>query len=674
MAVPIKVVPGVTNRIDFRKVQRLVRDEKQAQQPKDGEYSKEDDQLLPKGLAGIVEKYSKLGKKPRASRDEYDLDDDFIDDSEAVDLGEEESFLDELEQEFYICSEELEEPSKEERSEGASAKEESDSLQDSFSEQSQIPSFHYTYEELCENLQPIPEDVKGCLLTLKDALLSNNLSRRSFTSTYVAPHIKRLFVTAAQHGLAREANFGDTGSVRCVLTEELWSHIKALFNCRGLTKYRCSKKNFEEEAFSVFYNEWKQMMRNEREKIVSDLKHELSVSTDSQSKEPPLNDTGEWKSQTQDSQNDVNSYPTDSVQSQTEGVERAEEDASASPARRCKRKAATMAAEEISNLAVHGSIQSPFKKRKLRVEWSKSLDKLVYDYFVKKIAQIRCRDLGKSKKNENAESATELLNAAFSEYEVTEKDLIDSYRRHKAEVKRSQRQKSEEKREEIRLKKQLAAQRKMEREQSFAKIQKGERPKIHKDNVSKEQIHTDGTKQPETTDLDTVQMKLSKSSAVSSEEHKKVKNTSLYAKDTNAIGMVDDGLKSNTNNEVAGETLCPSKVKTHSAKRKLNSTKPTSSLVRKADNTSSAHEYGQKKSDSFDDSNRDRTPTKQEAEINHETTARSKSKPKRSRLKNSSVGLNEKILKQLPSINERPKVTQVRIPAGFAAEVEAALE
>jgi hypothetical protein len=61
-------------------------------------------------------------------------------------------------------------------------------------------------------------------------------------------------------------------------------------------------------------------------------------------------------------------------------------------------------------------------------------------------------------------------------------------------------------------------------------------------------------------------------------------------------------------------------------------------------------------------------------EINHETTARSKSKPKRSRLKNSSVGLNEKILKQLPSINERPKVTQVRIPAGFAAEVEAALE
>jgi len=176
----------------------------------------------------------------------------------------------------------------------------------------------------------------------------------------------------------------------------------------------------------------------------------------------------------------------------------------------------------------------------------------------------------------------------------------------------------EEKREEIRLKKQLAAQRKMEREQSFAKIQKGERPKIHKDNVSKEQIHTDGTKQPETTDLgtelgiqwtgeeesliclDTVQMKLSKSSAVSSEEHKKVKNTSLYAKDTNAIGMVDDGLKSNTNNEVAGETLCPSKVKTHSAKRKLNSTKPTSSLVRKADNTSSAHEYGQKKSDSFD--------------------------------------------------------------------------
>ncbi|EME27354.1 hypothetical protein Gasu2_37560 [Galdieria sulphuraria] len=688
MAISIKITPGETNRVDLKKVERVLREEKPIQYSTPEPYSTKDNLLLPKGLDGVVAKYSKINKKSsRSTRDDYDMNDDFIDDSEAVELFED--VKEELEQDFYICSEELEELFEEERIEPSSARERSNSLEDSFSEHSQIPTIiEYTYEEICEKLEPIPEAVKSCIISLKEVLESSNLSRRSFTSTYVASYIKNLFVTGAQYSLAQKASFGENGAVRCYLSKQLWSHIKALFNCKGLSKYRCSKKNFEEDAFSVFHSEWKHMVRNEKEEILSDLKHALRLATDSHFEQRPLNDSENVKGQDQDSYFSMNSHKIDSVETQTQGSEGAEEDISASPARRCKRKAATMAAEEISNLAVHGSTQSPLKKKKLRIEWSESIDKLVYNYFVKKLAQIRCRDLGKSKKNESAESATELLNAAFSEYDVTEKDLIDAYRRHKAEIKRSQRQKSKEKREEIKRRKELAAQKKWEREQNPNKHQ-AEQPKVFSSTESKGLNHIEAIREPDDV-KDTLQNTIPKVHVTSVEKNETV--DTLSNTHSAEATSVDRNRMNSSENGVVGESTPLPCNKTHGVKPKLisNSTpkpsqasekpmQPSKVKYKKSDSsrkTSNAG-LGLKKEGTGSSHVMSKNGNDAESEFVEnacEISQNSKSKPKKHRSRFPSTGLNEKIFKKLASISETPSVGQRRIPAGFAAEVEAAVE
>ncbi|GJQ11273.1 hypothetical protein GpartN1_g3064.t1 [Galdieria partita] len=679
MAISIRVTPGETNRFDLKKVERKLQEEKQVRLLPE-QSSWEDNVHLPKGLSGVVAKYNKIAKKAsRSTRDEYDLNDDFIDDSEAVEFGFEDCIKEELQQDFYVCSEELEEPLTEEGLEPSSVREETNSLEDSFSEHSQIPtSSQYTYEELYGKLEPIPEAVKSCVVNLKKALESNNLPRRWFTSTHVASYIKDLVVIGAQHNLAQRASFGENGAVRCSLTELLWSHIKAVFSCKGLSKYRCTKRNFEYFAFYLFHREWKQMLRNEMERLLSDLKHELRPARDLQFEQGPMHYSEDMTDQAQNSQFSVNSSNIDPVETQTQGSEGAEEDISASPTRRRKRKAATMAAEEISNLAVHGSTQSPSKKKKPRIEWSEAIDKLVYHYFVKKLAQIRCRDSGKSKKNEVTESASELLNAAFLEYDVTERDLIDSYRRHKAEIQRSQKQKSKEKREEIKRRKELAAQKKWEREQSRNKS-KREQQQIFSTTESKECKPLDSPIQSNVV-TDTAQSKIPKLCATSSGKSNSM-DTFSYTQCSKATSMDYSGMNSSTDG-VVRERVSNSKV--HNAKHIL---KPKCAL-NYVETCDDALQLNKDKYQKWNPSTKSLKKQRLDGAPKNgngagslllqssgcEISQSSKSKPKKPRPRSSATDLNEKILKKLASIGKTPPVGQRRIPEGFAEEVEAAVE
>eukprot|EP00871_Galdieria_phlegrea_P005380 jgi/Galph1/5843/GphlegSOOS_G4514.1 len=675
------------NRIDVSQLEKLFYERKgELGKPLAESTEQEGEGDLPKGLDAVVEKYSRLNKgNSRTPREDYDYDDDFIDDSEVVEFDEN---WDELstDEEFYICSMNLEEPADVEP-EKTQQKDTSISLDDSFSEGSQPPPrIKQRYEDLCSDLPEIPQEVKDSVIALRDELERKSGSKINLSSTLIAPQIKNLFHTAALSHLATKASFGENGSVHCRLDDSVWSHVMTIFKYGKLRKYRCSKSTFEAEAFFIFHKEWQHKVKKEVESQLSELKVELQKRVSDKYQESPEADTEtnnmtehdgmESKRSLYDDEISGTASQTEIYSQQTQESGQKEDDTSSSTPRR-KRKAATIAAEGISNLAFHGTTQSPLKKKKkkLTLNWDSHLDRLVYNVMVNMLSLMRAKGVGKQKKNENAECAKDLWNSTFSDYNVTERDILDAYRRFHLQVKHSERQKrDEEKQERKRTKEERAQQRRLKQEQ----------------NGMKRQI------------LETEGSNFNLSDAVfSSRETQKVskgleytgsvdiKNI-IYVTENNATWNIDkksreislSSFANTTNREPPNQVTRHFSLLGKSSTDELDIVSTLKELEDSKRSPSRKEKVGKKGYQAEDNKNaRDssyRKNTSKQSTVMQTSSQKSSEQEKKQYSKKSPAFLSSKVFLKLATIASKPssnsQLVQKRIPTGFANEVASAID